>query len=84
MICQGSCDTEDWSNVYWKLSFAITGINDVNTSVFLFLLYFDSINAALVGIKDFLKKKKNIINCYKLLTSNAYDLVSSRKCKIRK
>jgi len=29
MICEGSCDTEDWRNEYWKFSFAITGINYV-------------------------------------------------------
>ncbi len=27
MISEWSCDTEDWSNVWWKFSFAITGIN---------------------------------------------------------
>ncbi len=27
MISEGSCDTEDWSNSFWKFSFAITGIN---------------------------------------------------------
>ncbi len=26
MISQGSCDTEDWSNVCWRFSFAITEI----------------------------------------------------------
>ncbi len=26
-ILEGSCDTEDWSNGCWKISFAITGIN---------------------------------------------------------
>ncbi len=27
MISQGSCDTEDFSNNWWKFSFATTGIN---------------------------------------------------------
>ncbi len=27
MISEGSCDTEDWSNDYWKISFGITRIN---------------------------------------------------------
>ncbi len=27
MISEGSCDTEDWSNDCWKLSFDATGIN---------------------------------------------------------
>ncbi len=29
MISKGSCDTEDWSNVCWKICFDITGINGV-------------------------------------------------------
>ncbi len=27
MISEGPCYTEDWSNDFWKFSFAITGIN---------------------------------------------------------
>ncbi len=27
MISEGSCDTEDWSNGYWKFSLSISGIN---------------------------------------------------------
>ncbi len=27
MISGGSCDTEDWSNGYWKFSFDNKGIN---------------------------------------------------------
>ncbi len=30
MIFEGSFDTEDWSNNQWKISFAITGINNYN------------------------------------------------------
>ncbi len=29
MISEGSCDTENWSNGILKISFAITGINDI-------------------------------------------------------
>ncbi len=29
MISKESCDTENWSNGYWKLSFAVTGINRI-------------------------------------------------------
>ncbi len=29
MISEESCDTEDWSNDAKKVSFAITGINDI-------------------------------------------------------
>ncbi len=27
MISEGSCDTEDWSNICWKFRFVITGLN---------------------------------------------------------
>jgi len=27
MISEGSCNTENWSNGYWKFSFAITYLN---------------------------------------------------------
>ncbi len=27
MISEGSCDIDDWSNVCWKFSFALTEVN---------------------------------------------------------
>jgi len=29
MVSEGSCDTEDWSNGFWKFSIVITGVNYV-------------------------------------------------------
>ncbi len=34
MIFETSYDTEDWSNGYWKWSFAITGINYIGNTLF--------------------------------------------------
>ncbi len=40
MISEGSCDTEDWSNVCWKISFAITGINYILKYIKIKISYF--------------------------------------------
>ncbi len=65
IISDGSCDTEDWSN-YDKFNFAITGRNyilkyiKIDRSYFELLYCKSEVNAALVSIGDFLKKKQKI------------------------
>ncbi len=65
MISEGSCDTEDLSNGFWKFSFAITGVNcilkyiklnnilnwDYIWRYYCFYCISDQINAGLVSIK---------------------------------
>ncbi len=68
LISEGSCDTEDWSNGCWKISFTITRINYILkymkiktvifgynniTQYYSFYCIFDQINAASVSIKGF-------------------------------
>ncbi len=66
IISEGSCDTKDWNNSYWKFSFAITGINflniiktivlNCNISQYIDQIYwniYDQINTALLSIRDF-------------------------------
>ncbi len=71
-----SWDTEDWSNGWWKFSFAITGINyilkynKIQNSYFTFELYhyiatvftvfLDQIQASVVSIRDFFQEHKNL------------------------
>ncbi len=60
MISEGSCDTEDLSNRYWKFSLAFTGINYIlkynATKCNNILLYFYQINPGFVSIRDFFHK----------------------------
>ncbi len=65
MISEGSRDTEDWSNICCKFSFAVK-ITFENTlkensyfnTYYYFYCIFDHINAALVSIRDFFQKHK--------------------------
>ncbi len=59
MISEESCNTEDWSNYFWK--FAITDTNYIWKYIkmlhFTILLHFDQINASLVSKSEKIWKK---------------------------